>query len=161
MYQIEISLQIEVFENRSELAAEDLALVQEAERATEKAYAPYSGFRVGSAALLDNGAVVSAANQENASYPVCICAEIAMLGACSSLHPGAGLRKVAVVAGGKQAASAPVAPCGQCRQALLEFEARGGAAVKILLAGQDGQVYSLPSAAALLPLFFSKNNFAA
>lgn len=79
------------------------------------AYAPYSGLRVGAAALVDDGRVVTGCNVENASYGLTLCAECGLI---SNLHSSGGGRLVAVsvVAGD----GAQLAPCGRCRQLLLE-----------------------------------------
>src|SRR5437867_72590 len=83
--------------------------------AMRRAYAPYSDFPVGAAALVDDGRVVVGCNVENASYGLTLCAECGLV---SALHAsGAGsLLAVAVVAGDGQ----PLLPCGRCRQLLLE-----------------------------------------
>ena len=83
--------------------------------AAGRAYAPYSGLRVGAAGLAADGHVVTGCNVENASYGLTLCAECGLV---SALHAsGAGsLRAVAVVAGDGQ----PLLPCGRCRQLLLE-----------------------------------------
>ena len=83
--------------------------------AAQRAYAPYSGLRVGAAGLAADGHVVTGCNVENASYGLTLCAECGLV---SALHAsGAGsLRAVAVVAGDGQ----PLLPCGRCRQLLLE-----------------------------------------
>ena len=83
--------------------------------AAGRAYAPYSGLRVGAAGLTADGQVVTGCNVENASYGLTLCAECGLV---SALHAsGAGpLRAVAVVAGDGQ----PLLPCGRCRQLLLE-----------------------------------------
>jgi cytidine deaminase len=83
--------------------------------AAERAYAPYSRFRVGAAALVDDGRVVAGCNVENASYGLTLCAECGLV---SALHESGGGRLVAVVTvanGGE-----PVMPCGRCRQLLFE-----------------------------------------
>ena len=90
--------------------------------AAERAYAPYSGLRVGAAGLAADGHVVTGCNVENASYGLTLCAECGLVSAlhASGAGPpasGAGsLRAVAVVAGDGQ----PLLPCGRCRQLLLE-----------------------------------------
>jgi cytidine deaminase len=88
--------------------------------AAGRAYAPYSGLRVGAAALTDTGEVVTAANVENASYGLTLCAEC---GIVSALHASGAARLVAVsvVAGD----GAPLTPCGRCRQLLLEHVGPG------------------------------------
>ena len=81
----------------------------------ERAYAPYSSFPVGAAALVDDGRVVVGCNVENAAYGVTLCAEC---GVVSSLHAGGGGRLVAFTcAGGK---GQRLMPCGRCRQLLWE-----------------------------------------
>jgi cytidine deaminase len=80
-----------------------------------RAYAPYSGLRVGAAGLTADGQVITGCNVENASYGLTLCAECGLV---SALHAAAAgpLRAVAVVAGD----GAPLLPCGRCRQLLLE-----------------------------------------
>ncbi len=88
--------------------------------AMRHAYAPYSGFAVGAAALVDDGRVVSGCNVENASHPLGLCAECGMV---SALHASGGGRLQAVVCVDR--AGADLMPCGRCRQLLWEH---GGAA---------------------------------
>jgi len=91
--------------------------------AAERAYAPYSGLRVGAAGLAADGHVVTGCNVENASYGLTLCAECGLVSALHASGAGAlhasgtgSLRAVAVVAGDGQ----PLLPCGRCRQLLLE-----------------------------------------
>ncbi len=83
--------------------------------AMRRAYAPYSNFPVGAAALVDDGRVVVGCNVENASYGVTLCAEC---GVVSALHASGGGRLVALSCVG--ATGEPVMPCGRCRQLLWE-----------------------------------------
>jgi cytidine deaminase len=80
-----------------------------------RAYAPYSGFPVGAAGLVDDGRVVVGCNVENASYGVGLCAECGLV---SALHAGGGGRLVAVVCVGPDGEA--LMPCGRCRQLLWE-----------------------------------------
>jgi len=63
------------YNDESELSAEDNNLITIAREASKKAYAPYSGFKVGAALLLENGEIIEGNNQENVSYPAGLCAE--------------------------------------------------------------------------------------
>jgi cytidine deaminase len=86
--------------------------------AAERAYAPYSGFRVGAALLLTNGRIVTGSNVENVSYGLTICAErSALVRAVAEFGPEIRVRAAAVV----NLNDAPSPPCGACRQVLAEF----------------------------------------
>ena len=93
------------------------ALRAAATAAAERAYAPYSGLRVGAAGLTADGQVVVGCNVENSSYGLTLCAECGLVSALHASGARAGaLQAVAVVAGDGQ----PLLPCGRCRQLLLE-----------------------------------------
>ncbi len=85
--------------------------------AAEHAYVPYSGFKVGAAAVVDDGRTISGCNVENASYGLSLCAECTLIGA---LRMTGGGRIVAVICVGN---GEPVPPCGRCRQLLWEHAA--------------------------------------
>jgi cytidine deaminase len=159
MREKQITLTVQVYDSADEMRTDEKELIAEAQKALSKAYVPYSNFRVGSAALLDNGETLSAANQENASYPVCVCSEVALLSACSSVYPGVSIRKIAITTKSATTTSdTPKAPCGQCRQTLLEFEKRSGNDIEIILTGDTGPVYKVASVKDLLPLHFSASD---
>lgn len=82
---------------------------------TRRAYAPYSDFQVGAAALVDDGRLVMSCNVENAAYGVALCAECGLV---SALHAGGGGRLVAVACRDKLGVA--LMPCGRCRQLLWE-----------------------------------------
>jgi cytidine deaminase len=86
-----------------------------AAEAAQRAYAPYSRFRVGAAGLTDDGRVVVGCNVENASYGLTLCAECGLV---SALHAGGGGRLVAVAVSDPD--GRPLSPCGRCRQLLYE-----------------------------------------
>ncbi len=140
-----------------ELSPADRHLVDTARAAYEHSYAPYSHFCVGAAILLDNGEIVSGANQENAAYPSGTCAERSACYYAGATYPNVPFRKIAIAARGTDGReiAEPVAPCGACRQALLEYEKLAGADVEVLLVGAD-EIYILPSVKSLLPLSFSE-----
>ncbi|BBA99693.1 putative cytidine deaminase [Actinacidiphila reveromycinica] len=91
------------------------ALRGAAREAMERAYAPYSGFPVGAAALTDDGRTVVGCNVENAAYGVALCAECGLV---SALHASGGGRLVAFSCSDLR--GDPLMPCGRCRQLLWE-----------------------------------------
>jgi homotetrameric cytidine deaminase len=95
-----------------------LGLLEAAREAAQRAYAPYSGFRVGAALRLTGGEIVTGTNVENVSYGLTICAErSALVRAVSQFGPE--LRIEAVAIANLNEAASP--PCGACRQVLAEF----------------------------------------
>ncbi len=138
-----------------ELPADVRQLVERAKEATNNAYAPYSQFHVGAAVRLASGVVVIGANQENAAYPVTVCAERAAIFAASSEHPTQAVTHVAIAARNAEGfPRQPIAPCGSCRQVMLELEQRHNNKITIYLYGTDG-VYIINGAETLLPLSFT------
>lgn len=149
----------EVYGSADELNEADRSLIIKARAVTANAYAPYSNFNVGAAALLANGEVVTGSNQENASYPVGICAERVLLAAVASLYPHAAVQTMAVSYHySKGNNSGPISPCGMCRQSLAEYEEHTGQPIRLILSGMNGEVYIIKSAGDLLPLSFGKKN---
>ena len=99
-------------------------LFRRARAVARHAYAPYSGYHVGAAGLVDDGRVVEGCNVENASYGLALCAECSLV---SALHSSGGgrLLAVAVVAGNDVDDLQPGKPCGRCRQLLYEAGGKG------------------------------------
>ena len=154
----EITVRYEEYASAQELAPADAALLDLAQNVTRDAYAPYSRFRVGAAARMSNGQIITGTNQENASYPVGICAERTLLSVAASLYPGVPVETLAVSYYNEQGNSdRPISPCGICRQSLQEYEQRTGQAVRIILAGQSGKVIALEGSATLLPFAFTSD----
>lgn len=140
-----------------ELGAAQRELVETARRATYRSYAPYSRFKVGAAIRLSDGTVVPGSNQENAAYPSGTCAERSACYWAHARYPDLKFEEIAVAARGTddEFTALPTAPCGACRQALLEYETLAGHDVPVLLAGRD-RVYRFPSVKSLLPLAFTE-----
>ena len=137
-----------------ELAADDQELVQMAMKATDNSNAKYSHFRVGAALLLADGSVVIGANQENAVFPLGLCAERTAIFAAQANYPDQPVTAIAVAARNESGlVKSPVSPCGSCRQVILEIEERYSQPIKVLLYGTDG-VYVVDSVRDLLPLCF-------
>ncbi len=145
-----------VYKSSADLVEEDAALLQQARKATKKSYAPYSRFNVACAAKLENGRTVIGTNQENASYPVTICAERSLLAAVGTQYADEPIETLAVTYSPVDGESKhPISPCGMCRQALTEYEKRAGKSIRLILSGMEGAVYIVSSAKDLLPLAFS------
>jgi cytidine deaminase len=124
-------------------------LVDAARAAQQRAYAPYSRFRVGCALEAADGRVFVGCNVENASYGLTICAERAAV--CAAVAAGAQQFRRAVVVSD---ADPPAAPCGACRQVLSEF----GADLRVDGVGSGGTVTW--TIAELLPAAFGKEQLA-
>jgi cytidine deaminase len=107
-------------------------LTSQAADAADHAYAPYSKFRVGAAMLLENGAVATGANVENASYGLTICAERSAVVRAVAEH-GPEMRVVACAITNLNQAASP--PCGACLQVLSEFMQP---ASRIIFRGETG-----------------------
>jgi cytidine deaminase len=142
-----------------ELPDELQQLLMKARGAIDSAYAPYSQFKVGAAVLLDNGEIITGSNQENASSPAGICAERVALSAASAVFPGIGIKALAISAraDGYEVAE-PVAPCGICRQTILEYEYRFKKNIEIVLQGDRGKILKIDTVKELLPLNFNRDN---
>ena len=134
-------------------------LIHKAKEATAHSYAPYSKFCVGAAVILDDGTVVSGSNQENASYPLCMCAERVALYAASAMHPGKKIVKMAVVAHKKNHKElVPATSCGACRQVMVEFEERQKVPMKVVMLLALDEWIECASAKELLPMGFDKKS---
>lgn len=141
-----------------ELTDEQRAVISVAKEQTERSYCPYSGFHVGAAAKLANGEIIRGCNQENAAYPSGLCAERVALFAAGAQYPEQPVTKLAIACftDGHFTAE-PGAPCGACRQVMLETEHRYPGKMEVLLYGENG-TFVFDSAADLLPLIFVKEN---
>lgn len=147
------------YDDLQQLAPEDAALLVHAQQAVKHAYAPYSNFQVAAVVKLDNGETLTGTNQENASYPVGICAERTALSAASSVYPGVGIEAIAVSYRNENGeGSSPISPCGICRQTLREYEVRQGKPIRIILGGQTGPVWLIDSVKDILPFSFSADS---
>ncbi|GEO07760.1 cytidine deaminase [Segetibacter aerophilus] len=146
----------EVYDSIDELEEHDAWLLSEARQVTQHAYAPYSHFQVGAIARLDNGEIVAGSNQENASFPVGLCAERVLLASAASLFPKVPIETIAISYHNENGESNhPISPCGMCRQSLLEYESRVNHPIRVILGGLEGKVYIIDKAAMLLPLSFT------
>lgn len=138
------------FDSLESLPKADKELVQAARKATEKAFAPYSNFKVGAAALLRSGEVVSAANCESEVYPSGLCAERVLLYHLQINHANDPIVAFAI-------ASVPAErecyPCGSCRQTLLDTQKRQQSPIRIIMSSAESATV-VDSAEELLPFSF-------
>jgi cytidine deaminase len=118
-------------------------LIDEARSARLQAYAPYSHFKVGAALRCHDGRLFRGCNVENASYGLCNCAErTAFFSAIASGCQPGDFAALAVIGD----TDGPIAPCGACRQVILEL---GGAALPVLLANLKGDLFETTAGAQL------------
>jgi cytidine deaminase len=130
---------------------DQIGLLDQADRAARNAYAPYSGFRVGAALVTRSGAVVTGCNVENGSFPVGGCAERHAIAAAVA-GEGPAMRLAAIALSALDPTGEPIgcAPCGACRQAIIEF---GGDATVVFRTGEGTAVTA--KASELLPGAFT------
>ena len=143
------------FQSSDQLSTEDQKLLNKAIDARDRAYAPYSGFSVGAAVLLDNGTIITGNNQENAAYPSGMCAERVAVWSALSQFPGVKLNKVFISARSEnKLVDRPVSPCGSCRQTLAEYETKQNQSIEVFFTGETGVILKAGSIRALLPFMF-------
>lgn len=153
-----IEINLEVFESISELSSEIQKLMNKAHEAREKAYAPYSHFRVGAALQLDSGEIITGNNQENAAFPSGLCAERVAVFYAGANHPGATITSFAITARSlNNKTTTPIPPCGACRQALVEYEVNQKSPMAIYFMGEAGKIVKANSIKDLLPLIFDSS----
>lgn len=155
----EIRFGYDVYDSIKDLSEDDKQLLIAARDVTSKAYAPYSNFQVGAVARLNNGALISGTNQENASYPVGICAERVLLASASMLQTDVPINTMAIAYHNLNGQSDhPVSPCGMCRQYIAEYETRTKQPIRLILSGMDGKIFIIDKAGQLLPLSFGSED---
>jgi cytidine deaminase len=135
---------------REELDEKYQKMIIKAYQAADKAYSPYSSFRVGASVLLDNGIIESASNQENIAYPSGMCAERVLLNYVTANYTEDKIKAIAVVSPDIEKA---VSPCGACRQVMAEIIKRTGEDFEVVLVDSD-TVYII-NAGDLLPFAFN------
>ena len=137
-----------------ELTDEQRELGTIAKEQTNNSYCPYSKFHVGAAAKLENGLIIRGSNQENAAYPSGICAERSALFAAGANYPEVPVSTLCIACFTEgHFTETPGAPCGACRQVMLETEHRYGKPMQVILYGEH-ETYVFDSAADLLPVGF-------
>jgi cytidine deaminase len=110
---------------------------------------------VGAAVLLEDGTVIKGSNQENASYPLGLCAERVAIFHASSAYPGQKIMAIAITASAQHfVTQSPITPCGACRQTIAEYEFKQDKNIEIFFTGETGIIVQAGSLNDLLPLAF-------
>ncbi|MDX2249791.1 MAG: cytidine deaminase [Bacteroidia bacterium] len=145
-----------LYQQAAELSSDEISLLEAALEATDRAYAPFSGFRVGCAVLLRDGSIITGNNQENRAYPSGICAERTALFHIGSIGKGNQIEKIAIRArSDKKQIIVPAMPCGGCRQVMVEYEQITGKPFIILSQGVSGEILRMEGVQdSLMPFSF-------
>jgi cytidine deaminase len=133
-----------------ELSPAEQEVVQAAFGATSKAYAPFSGFKVGAAIRLRSGKILTAANCESEVFPSGLCAERSLLYSYATNHADDVIELMAIASNPSER---ECYPCGACRQVMLDAERRQQSPIRIIMAG-GGTASVVESAEVLLPFTF-------
>jgi cytidine deaminase len=158
MKEITIEFKAKIYQNLAEMPDSYQKLVMSAREAASRAYAPYSGYKVGAAVEMANGEVITGNNQENAAYPSGLCAERTALFYASSLYPGISVQMLAVSTFLNNPEKGEFAkPCGSCRQVIAEYEDLAGKPICLLLDG-GGVIAEVEGVDTLLPFRFRKSD---
>ena len=151
----QIIIKYSEFSSWKELSEKEVKMVDLAYSICEKAYAPYSKFKVGATALLENGEIVAGSNQENIAYPSGLCAERVALFFAGANFPDQKVVTLCVVAKGDLLPFDMVlSPCGGCRQVMLETEMRQQKPMRVIIVSQNKRTIIFSSAKDLLPFAF-------
>ena len=147
-------ISVNEYTSLNELTEPDQALVLEARKTSENAYAPYSKFKVGAALLLENGEIIVGSNQENVDFTDGLCAERVALFYAHSKYPKVAVKSLTVSAQDKDGLiGGPALPCGSCRQVLVETEVRFNQRIRLILDGAK-KIMIFENAEDLLPFAF-------
>ncbi len=137
-------------------------LIEAARSAARFAHAPYSGFGVGAAVLLDDGTVITGCNFENASYGLTLCAETVALGTVNAQGKLRHVRDIAIIGGrldqGRITGADIIYPCGRCRQVINEAAQMSHHDITIHCASAEGDGHESHALSTLLPLAFGPHN---
>jgi cytidine deaminase len=132
-------------------------LLKKAEEQLDHAYAPYSNFHVGAAVQLIDGTIYGGSNQENASYPLCMCAERVALYNAAVHSPGIAPETIAITVRKHNGPDqTPVSPCGACRQVIAENEFRFNRPVRLILGSSTSSIFVIDSISDILPFGFNQ-----
>lgn len=144
--------------NYDDLKNYQKTLLNEAEKAMDTSYSPYSGFSVGAALMTRNEQIITGSNVENAAYGNCICAERAALLRANAIGERMFIC-LAVIGRGKEfKTKEATAPCGTCRQMIYESSVISETDIEIILSNTDKTNIVITSISELLPLAFGPDS---
>lgn len=150
-----IQVEVEEYASIAELVEGDRQLLELAVKSINKAYAPYSHYRVGAALRLSNGEVIRGNNQENAAYPSGLCAERVAMFYAKSMFPDERIESIAIAARSDDfIIQDAVSPCGACRQVMAEYQTQQKSSIRVIMKGEKGPVLVVKAIDDLLPLLF-------
>lgn len=144
---------LKIFENAQELPSSAAELLKHADKARQKAYAPYSDFYVGAALRLKGGKIITGNNQENSVYPSGLCAERVAIFNAKSNFPNLSIEEIVVTT--SSSSEEPSPPCGSCRQVMMEYELQQEKEIPVYFAAKN-KIYQVGSVVELLPFAFNK-----
>ena len=150
----QLHIKYNVFNKLTDLPEKAQNLMKQAITTREKAYAPYSKFKVGAAVLLKNGQTFVGSNQENAAYPSGLCAERVAIYQAATQYPDEEIEMIAISGSAQDPTAHPVSPCGSCRQSLSEYETKQKKLIPVYFMGAEGEIVQTESIKDLLPFLF-------
>lgn len=138
-----------------ELNEDQKKAMDAAEKATQKAYAPYSKFKVGASLLLNDDTLVLGSNQENKAYPTGLCAERVALFSYGAQQNNQGIKILAIACAGDLINPDEFfTPCGGCRQAMAEYTDMQDKPFEVIMKNGDGSILVFEGVHQLLPFIF-------
>lgn len=151
----QLTINYQELDHWSALNEMEQKLVAKAYEISDKAYAPYSKFKVGAVVSLEDGTQITGNNQENIAYPSGLCAERVALFYAGANHPDTAVETLVIVAKGDLIKPDDcVSPCGSCRQVIAESEFRQQKAMRVILVSESGRTFIFEKGTDLLVFAF-------
>ena len=152
-----LSISYEEYNSVNELDQASQELCSSATKAMATSHSPYSEFRVGCAARLEDGSVVLGSNQENVAYPSGLCAERVALFSIGANYPGQKILTMAITAHTDHfEIKDPVTSCGACLQVMAEYEKKQNHPIEVIFYCQNGALLKVSGIKSLLPFAFAE-----
>ena len=146
----QLNIAYEHYDSIEQISEADCDLIMAARKATAQSYAPYSKFKVGAAARLKSGRIITGANRESEVYPSGLCAERSLLFMHQSNYADDAIEAIAIAS---NPAHSECYPCGACRQTLVDVESRQQTPIRVIMAGQSSATV-VEKAELLMPFRF-------